>query len=152
MLDDSHAMLPATLHGAGKNSVVAEDTKLENSLVLNSHVSVMENGSGISTCRAGLLEQNGEFAGLKAPVSDSTNSAAEEDTDDCLIKCIFQWKRKKLPISLDHNDATNGAGKKLIAASEEKEPNLLVESSQDSRWVAQVSRQLIGLSETRWRQ
>lgn len=120
MQDDSHAMLPVTLHRAGKNSVVAKDMKLENFLVLNSYVSVTENGSGISICRAGLFEQNGELAGLKAPVSDSTNSVAEEDADDRLIKYIFQRKRKKLPVSLDHDDATNGEGRSTLPLLKQK--------------------------------
>ncbi|CAL9115600.1 unnamed protein product [Musa textilis] len=81
---------------------------------------------------------------------------AAEDRSDKILKYTFQRKRKR--VSLDSKvDSTSLEGsmskqtvEKDNAVLDPQKSSLLVESSRESRRLAQVARQLISLSERRW--
>ncbi|GAB2269899.1 hypothetical protein Dimus_004818 [Dionaea muscipula] len=148
---------PVTRSEADKDSVIDEDMEVVNSLVMFSQESVSGKAIGVFSSQTELEEQNGALVDSNTKISDASNSVADQDTEERLLKYTFQRKRKKASVSVDydnvmHEDSTlmRRTGKKQFTTLEAKKSNSIVESSRDSRRMAQVARQLISLSEKKW--
>ncbi|KAJ8753519.1 hypothetical protein K2173_022760 [Erythroxylum novogranatense] len=90
--------------------------------------------------------------------ADASEALSSQRMDNKFLKYTFQRKRKKETpsspeggSSLDLCTFTREMDVKLSDILESQKPSLLTESPRDSRRVAQVARQLISLSEKKWR-
>ncbi|WOK95123.1 hypothetical protein Cni_G03830 [Canna indica] len=91
-------------------------------------------------------EEPGKSSGLPAEVGN-----------DRIVKYTFKRTRKRgtpdsknEAVSLEENKSKRKAADKEHTLLEPSKPNILTESTRDSRRLAQVARQLISLSEKRW--
>ncbi|XP_042496722.1 uncharacterized protein LOC122075669 [Macadamia integrifolia] len=91
-------------------------------------------------------------------ICETTTATPAEAANDRLLKYTFQRKRKKEIVSNANDDAPlekKNTIKRTVenqnSTPEPRKSSLIIESSRDSRRLVQVARQLISLSEKRWR-
>ncbi|XP_022954787.1 uncharacterized protein LOC111456942 [Cucurbita moschata] len=90
--------------------------------------------------------------------SDVLDEIPSQQSDNKVLKYTFQRKRKKESLSspdgkssVDESILKKRMKDKQSASSESDKFSLMTESSRDNRRLAQVARQLISLSEKKWR-
>ncbi|XP_048443490.1 uncharacterized protein LOC125467968 [Pyrus x bretschneideri] len=91
-------------------------------------------------------------------VSDLDDGTASQPENNKFLKYTFCRKRKKDTLSnpeskslLDNDTLERNTGEEQNGSIEPQKSSLLIESSRESRRLAQVARQLISLSEKKWR-
>ncbi|KAM2978385.1 hypothetical protein FF2_015206 [Malus domestica] len=91
-------------------------------------------------------------------VSDLDDGTASQPENNKFLKYTFCRKRKKDTLSnpeskslLDNGTLERNTGEEQNGSIEPQKSSLLIESSRESRRLAQVARQLISLSEKKWR-
>ncbi|XP_051133506.1 uncharacterized protein LOC127253109 [Andrographis paniculata] len=94
-------------------------------------------------------------AGLESNQSELKNGISGQPSKERVIKYTFQRKRKRQELNgAEVNPAeieNKTVNEKIIDQKmEQVKPNLSIESSRESRRLAQVARQLISLSEKKW--
>ncbi|KAL2459428.1 uncharacterized protein Fot_54677 [Forsythia ovata] len=97
---------------------------------------------------------------LECRSSDTVNGVPRQSKAERIIKYTFQRKRKRQPLSVsefnvsletDTMERETGNKKNDPLELELQKSSLITESSRDSRRLAQVARQLLSLSEKKWR-
>lgn len=165
--------LPSTLRSVSDDTVMQSKSVDENQAKILKCCSVQDETTKVK----GLVDYSGEESesaeNSEAPVdlvkadvplveSDSksyctANRVSSQAKNDMFLKYTFTRKRKRESLSnRDENDSLEGSvpkkkgGEKQIGSLEPQKSSLVIESTRDSRRLAQVARQLISLSEKRW--
>lgn len=112
----------------------------------------------VQGCRTDVETVNGSLVDLDLKASDSNNAGSNQLVNNRFLKYTFCRKRKKESLSspdadssVDNDILKRKTGEKQDDSLEPQNSSLITESSRDSRRLAQVARQLISLSEKKWR-
>lgn len=107
----------------------------------------------ILACKTDVKKDNESEGRFDAKVSDTDNGVASPPASNRFLKYTFCRKRKREPLSSpeDNSILKRKMAEKQNSSLEPQNSSLLTESSRDSRRLAQVARQLISLSEKKWR-
>ncbi|KAF8407981.1 hypothetical protein HHK36_007121 [Tetracentron sinense] len=160
LLSNTTDMDPASGCANGTESEVVEPQKdivlMEKAVLTRQETEVAES-SDMPGCKLNLetVDEQLMNSDLKdAKTSETTNGALPQAG---LLKYTFRRKRKKESLgspdentSLKKNNLKRRTGVKQNGVLEPQKSSLIIESSRDSRRLAQVARQLISLSEKRW--
>ncbi|XP_039011480.1 uncharacterized protein LOC120140583 [Hibiscus syriacus] len=135
-----------------RDQVVADEKEL----------SRLESGSaenlGVASCKLDVEMVDVSSVNLDVKVSEVTEGSSPQPVNNKFLMYTFKRKRKKDSLSspdrdgsLDKDTSKRKMEDKQNGSLDSEKSSLTAESSRDSRRLAQVARQLISLSEKKWR-
>ncbi|XP_022738162.1 uncharacterized protein LOC111290910 [Durio zibethinus] len=126
--------------------------------VLTRQESGSTENSGVPSCKTDLEIVDVSAVNSEVKVSEITEGSCTQPVNNKFLMYTFQRKRKKDSLSSPDRDCSLDDGisqrkteEKQNGSLDSEKSTLTTESSRDSRRVAQVARQLISLSEKKWR-
>ncbi|XP_039062555.1 uncharacterized protein LOC120207101 [Hibiscus syriacus] len=149
--DDSKFVNVCDLRNGKDNDKLLTDKKELTGLVSGSTGNL-----GIASCKLELETVDVSAVNLNAKVSEVTEGSSPQTVNSKFLMYTFKRKRKKDSLSSPDRDCsldedTSKKEDKQNGSLDSEKSSLTAESSRDSRRLAQVARQLISLSEKKWR-